>query len=122
MRPRPTVLCLAADDDDRLLQLAAVLAVGSRAIWQASAQTLWNRLPDEARDRVALVQDWKNASIEFDAVLHHGEAGELLAVCRDVAARSGAIVGVTGLRRGSAQIPLERLVLERSLSINTAAA
>jgi RHH-type transcriptional regulator, proline utilization regulon repressor / proline dehydrogenase / delta 1-pyrroline-5-carboxylate dehydrogenase len=122
MRPRDTVLCLAQDDDDLLLQLAAVLAVGSCALWPAGAQPLWARLPDAARDRVALVQDWRHASIEFDAVLHHGDAAELLAVGRDVAARPGPIVGVTGLRAGALDLPLERLVLERSLSINTAAA
>jgi RHH-type proline utilization regulon transcriptional repressor/proline dehydrogenase/delta 1-pyrroline-5-carboxylate dehydrogenase len=36
--PRSSVLCLANDDADRLVQLAAVLAVGSRAIWPADAQ------------------------------------------------------------------------------------
>jgi RHH-type proline utilization regulon transcriptional repressor/proline dehydrogenase/delta 1-pyrroline-5-carboxylate dehydrogenase len=120
--PREAVLCLANDDADRLLQLAAVLAVGSRALWPAGAGDLWRRLPDEARDRVALVEDWKRESIAFDAVLHHGDAASLLAMCRAVAARPGSIVGVTGLEAGDSQIPLERLVVERSLSVNTAAA
>jgi len=120
--PREAVLCLAADDADRLVQLAAVLAAGSRALWPAAARTLRDRLPDEAKDRVALVDDWARESIRFDAVLHHGSAADLLAVCRQVAARPGAIVGVTGLAPGDSDIPLERLLVERSLSINTAAA
>ena len=122
MQPREAVLCLAAEDDDRLLQLAAVLAAGSRALWPADTRRLWSRLPEAVRDRSALVDDWKQPSIGFDAVLHHGDADELLAVCRDVAARRGPIVGITGLRRGEVDIPLERLLVERSLSINTAAA
>jgi RHH-type proline utilization regulon transcriptional repressor/proline dehydrogenase/delta 1-pyrroline-5-carboxylate dehydrogenase len=120
--PREAVLCLADDDADRLVQLAAVLAAGSRALWPAAARTLRDRLPDEAKDRVALVDDWARESIRFDAVLHHGSAAELLAVCRQVAARPGAIVGITGLAPGDSDIPLERLLVERSLSINTAAA
>ena len=79
-------------------------------------------LPDEARDRVALVDDWTQKSIAFDAVLHHGTSADLLEVLRAVAARLGPIVGVTALTAGDAAIPLERLVVERSLSINTAAA
>ncbi|MGZ5249918.1 MAG: trifunctional transcriptional regulator/proline dehydrogenase/L-glutamate gamma-semialdehyde dehydrogenase [Caldimonas sp.] len=121
-RPRAAVLCLAGDDADRLVQLAAVLAVGSRALWTADAKRLRERLPDEVRDRVALVDDWTRESIEFDAVLHHGAPDELLAVCRELANRAGPIVGVTALRPGEVDIPLERLVLERSLSVNTAAA
>jgi RHH-type proline utilization regulon transcriptional repressor/proline dehydrogenase/delta 1-pyrroline-5-carboxylate dehydrogenase len=122
MRPREAILCLAATDDDRLFQLAAVLAVGSRVLWPAVTLALWQRLPVEAKDRVALVQDWRQPSIDFDAVLHHGDASELLAICAEVAARPGPIVGVTGLRPGAVDIPLERLVIERSLSVNTAAA
>nr|MDQ2735097.1 trifunctional transcriptional regulator/proline dehydrogenase/L-glutamate gamma-semialdehyde dehydrogenase [Pseudomonadota bacterium] len=122
MRSRESILCLAAADDDRLLQLAAVLAVGSRALWPAAALALRERLPVEARDRVSLVQDWLPPSIGFDAVLHYGDASGLLAICRDLAGRPGPIVGVTGLRPGEVDIPLERLVIERSLSVNTAAA
>ena len=119
---REAVLCLAANDDDRLLQLAAVLAVGGRALWPADAERLWQRLPDEARDRVALAHDWTHPSIEFDAVLQHGAGAEVLAVCARLAARPGPIVGVTALRPGASDIPLERLLIERSLSVNTAAA
>ena len=122
MVPREAVLCLSGDDDDLLLQLAAVLAVGSRALWPAAAHALWQRLPDEARDRVALVDDWRHDAIAFDAVLHHGDAASLLAACADVAARPGPIVGVTAMASGGPDIPIERLVVERSLSINTAAA
>jgi RHH-type proline utilization regulon transcriptional repressor/proline dehydrogenase/delta 1-pyrroline-5-carboxylate dehydrogenase len=39
-----------------------------------------------------------------------------------IAARPGPIVGVRGFAPGDADIPLESLVVERALSINTAAA
>jgi len=63
------VLCLAEDDGDRLIQLAAVLAVGSRALWPSAAHPAWQRLPEEARDRVALVDDWSGPQIAFDAIV-----------------------------------------------------
>ena len=122
MTAREAVLCIADSDDALLRQLVAVLAVGSRALWPAAARALWNRLPDDVRERVALVDDWQREAIAFDAVLHHGPRDDLRTVCAAVAARPGPIVGVTATLDGDADIPLERLVVERSLSVNTAAA
>ena len=55
-------------------------------------------------------------------VLHHGDAPSLQAVCTALARRTGPIVGVTALQPGATDIPLERLLIERALSVNTAAA
>ncbi|GKK48211.1 hypothetical protein AB3M40_17170 [Klebsiella variicola] len=43
-------------------------------------------------------------------------------LCEQVAARDGAIVSVQGFARGETNLLLERLYIERSLSVNTAAA
>jgi RHH-type proline utilization regulon transcriptional repressor/proline dehydrogenase/delta 1-pyrroline-5-carboxylate dehydrogenase len=120
--PREQVLCLADADGDRLHQLALVLAVGSRALWPAEARALWERLPDAVRDRVALAQDWTGDAMPFDAVLHAGSLAQLVDVARQLAERRGPIVGLTAFGAASEALPLERLVLERSLSVNTAAA
>ncbi len=124
--PREAVLCLAGDgahgEADHLVQLAAVLAVGSRAVWPASAQALWAQLPPAVQQRVLLAQDWMASTVHFDAVLLHGPSERLSEVLRTLAQRPGAIVGVTALAPGDAEVPLERLLIERSLSINTAAA
>ncbi len=122
LQPRDAVLCLAGDDGDRLVQLAAVLAVGSRALWPRDAAPLRERLPEPVRARIDLVDDWTAATARFDAVLHHGSADELLRVGGVVAARPGPIIGVEGSRPGETALPLERLVVERALSVNTAAA
>ena len=125
MLPRETVLCLAdgdSGDADRLAQLAAVLAVGSQAVWPAQASALCERLPAAVRERVTLAQDWTQAAVQVDAVLHHGSADSLRATAAALAARPGPIVGLVGMTPGDARVPLERLVIERSLSINTAAA
>ena len=120
--PRNAVLCLAQDDVHRLIQLGAVLATGSRAVWPSSAGALRLRLPGPLREHIALETDWTSPAAVYDVILHHGGAESLRAACMHVAGRPGAIVAVHSLADGDAAVPLERLVVERSLSVNTAAA
>ncbi|AHG43044.1 bifunctional proline dehydrogenase/pyrroline-5-carboxylate dehydrogenase [Pseudomonas syringae CC1557] len=122
--PREHVLCLADDENDLLIQLAAVLAVGGSAIWPESdiSKPLRGRLPKDVQARIKLIPDWSKDEVAIDAVLHHGDSDQLRAICQQIAQRSGAIVGVNGLSHGETNIPLERLVIERALSVNTAAA
>ncbi|RMT23224.1 Bifunctional putA protein [Pseudomonas syringae pv. spinaceae] len=122
--PREHVLCLADDENDLLTQLAAVLAVGSSALWPETdiSKPLFARLPKEVQARIKLVPDWAKDEVAIDAVLHHGDSDQLRAICQQIAQRSGAIVGVNGLSHGETNVPLERLVIERALSVNTAAA
>jgi len=122
--PREHVLCLADNEVDLLAQLAAVLAVGSSAVWADGepGKALRARLPRELQAKVKLVADWNKDEVAFDAVIHHGDSDQLRGVCQQVAKRAGAIVGVHGLSSGDHQIALERLVIERAVSVNTAAA
>ncbi len=120
--PRGTVLCIARSDADRLLQLTGVLAVGGQAAWPATAQSLLQQLPARVRDRVSVVRDWRSPEADFQAVLLHGDIGELGELQAALARREGAIVPVERLRPEETGLPLDRLVHERSLSINTAAA
>jgi RHH-type proline utilization regulon transcriptional repressor/proline dehydrogenase/delta 1-pyrroline-5-carboxylate dehydrogenase len=68
------------------------------------------------------VQDWTRAEAHFDVVLLHGGAAQRLQVAAQLAQRSGPIVPLQAFDPGEIVIPLERLVVERSVSINTAAA
>ena len=106
------------------MQLAAVLSVGSTAIWpaDAGAQGLRASLPTDVQQSVAIASDWTSETVAFDAVLHHGDADSLASVVQRVASRPGPIVGVRAFAPGDIGIPLESLVVERALSINTAAA
>jgi RHH-type proline utilization regulon transcriptional repressor/proline dehydrogenase/delta 1-pyrroline-5-carboxylate dehydrogenase len=124
LQPREAVLCLADAEADRLVQLAAVLCVGSTAIWpaDAGAQSLRASLPAEVQQSVVIASDWTSETVVFDAVLHHGDAGALEGVVQRIASRPGPIVGVRAFAPGDIGIPLESLVVERALSINTAAA
>ena len=117
LQPREAVLCLAEHDDDRLLQLAAVLAVGGRALWPAAGAP---PLPATLQAHVQPIADWRTAA--FDAVLLHGDAARRREVLAQLAQRPGPLVGLQAYDPGDAAIALERLLVERSLSINTAAA
>ncbi|WP_312241819.1 L-glutamate gamma-semialdehyde dehydrogenase, partial [Pantoea sp.] len=120
--PRERVLCIADNEQDALVQLAAVTSVGSRALWQDDElhRDLRKTLPKAVQDRIDLAQDALNG--EFDAVIYHGDADQLRSLCAEIAAREGAIVSVQGFARGETNLLLERLLIERSLSVNTAAA
>jgi RHH-type proline utilization regulon transcriptional repressor/proline dehydrogenase/delta 1-pyrroline-5-carboxylate dehydrogenase len=120
--PRQTVLGLASNDADRLQQLAATLAVGSRAIWEASAASLRESLPPAVQERIALADHWNGDGVAFDAVLCHADTADSLATCAALARRAGPIINLLALPVGSGDIALERLLVERSHSINTAAA
>ena len=123
LAPRATVLCMAQSADDLLVQTAAVLAVGSVALWPNGQAGLRAQLPSVAQAHIRLQDDaLSNSAVELGAVLHQGDAPSLQAVCTTLAHRAGPIVGVTALRPGAADIPLERLLIERALSVNTAAA
>ncbi|HZT55430.1 MAG TPA: bifunctional proline dehydrogenase/L-glutamate gamma-semialdehyde dehydrogenase PutA, partial [Burkholderiaceae bacterium] len=120
--PREAVLCLADDAADRLVQLAATLAVGSQAVWPIQADALRTALPAAVQERIVLAQDWTAPTVRFDAVLLHGTEQHLQAVCATLAARTGPIIGVQRLAPGASDVKLERLLVERALSVNTAAA
>jgi RHH-type proline utilization regulon transcriptional repressor/proline dehydrogenase/delta 1-pyrroline-5-carboxylate dehydrogenase len=123
--PRRAVLCLAGDARDLLGQLAAVLATGSRAVWPHSERN--RKLAGEMPPRFATRSTWSPRSggpsaIEFDAVLHHGARRDRMEVLAHVARREGPIVNVHGFAPGEAADAVERLLVERVVSVNTAAA
>ena len=117
---RQGVLCLG-DDDDVLLQLSAVLALDGNAVWPMAQSGLHATLPAPVRARVALDDD-ALASQPFDAVLLHGPVDALVRMQQLLAQRDGPIIPVVRLDPGGTDIPLERLVVERVMSVNTAAA
>ncbi|MFC3338346.1 trifunctional transcriptional regulator/proline dehydrogenase/L-glutamate gamma-semialdehyde dehydrogenase [Paracandidimonas soli] len=120
--PRTSVLCLAEGRADLLTQIAACLAVGAEALLPEGSREVYASLPAKTQARMRVVPDWQAADIDIEAVLHHGDSDQLRDVCKQVAQRPGAIVSVHGLSRGERDVPLDRLLIERALSVNTAAA
>ena len=124
VQARARVLCLTGEqpsaDADRLTQLAAVLAVGSQAVWPLSAQVLHAKLPAAVQSQVTLQNPAQAQPV--DAALLHADETTTLHWQAQLAQHPGAIVTLTALRPGDAAVPLARLVSERSISTNTAAA
>ncbi|EMZ5188287.1 trifunctional transcriptional regulator/proline dehydrogenase/L-glutamate gamma-semialdehyde dehydrogenase [Yersinia enterocolitica] len=122
--PRQRILCLADTEADALTQLAAVLAVGSEVLWPESTvqSDLFRALPAVVKSRITLTKDWQAAHIAFDGVIYHGDADQLRILCEQIAQIDGPIISVQGFARSETNILLERLLIEHSLSVNTAAA
>ncbi|MCL2896762.1 trifunctional transcriptional regulator/proline dehydrogenase/L-glutamate gamma-semialdehyde dehydrogenase [Brenneria tiliae] len=122
--PRERVLCLAQNRQDILVQLAAITSIGGKALWPDEPHYLeiYGLLPDAVRQVVDIEPLSGVFARPFDAVIHHGDADSLQKTCRLAAERGGPIVSVQGLKSGETDIRLERLLIERSVSVNTAAA
>jgi RHH-type proline utilization regulon transcriptional repressor/proline dehydrogenase/delta 1-pyrroline-5-carboxylate dehydrogenase len=125
--PRGVLLCIAGGgaQDDLLFMLALVLATGNSAGWMENRTTrqLLERLPDPLRSRIRAVSD--PSSDRYDGALIMADGPELGEWSRRLARRSGPIIGLIANGKGAwdaALWPLERLYVERSLSVNTAAA
>ncbi|ELO6156063.1 bifunctional proline dehydrogenase/L-glutamate gamma-semialdehyde dehydrogenase PutA, partial [Escherichia coli] len=120
---RHCVLSLAEQEQDQLVQLNAIFAVGSKAAVLADnvfALKHMSTMPKMVAEQFKVIQSI--ATGDFDAVLHHGTTTQVLELQTAIAQRSGAIVGITHLQPTEQNIPVERLVIERAISINTAAA
>ncbi len=123
--PRAAILGIAAADADRLFQLAHILAAGARAVWPDSERTrrLHASLPHDVQSHLQLAIDVHVAS--FEAVLVHGDPALVREWSRLLARRKGPIVSLHACASGErtlGAIALERLMRERTLSVNTAAA
>ncbi len=122
--PRERVLCIAHDERDLLAQLASVLAVGGHVVWTSTPATtsMQAAMPDAVRAAIHLSHYPMSGEVAFDCVLHHGAPHERLELARQVSMREGPIVGVHAFEPGEQALPLERLLVERVVSVNTAAA
>jgi RHH-type proline utilization regulon transcriptional repressor/proline dehydrogenase/delta 1-pyrroline-5-carboxylate dehydrogenase len=122
---RGTVSCVPSTASGARAQFAAVLATGNRALFSGAAgEALVAALPAQLK---AFADVQKGSEARVDAVLFEGDSDELLALVREVAKRPGPIVSVQGvstraLENGDEDYALERLLTERSVSVNTAAA
>ncbi|GAA5555720.1 bifunctional protein PutA [Acinetobacter schindleri] len=121
--PRESVLSLATNDADQIQQLLAILSVGSRPAVLADNTFILKHLqsiPAKVVKAIKVIKDMESG--DFEAVLHHGDASALIDLQQRIATRQGPIVGITHLSSGNYEIPVERFVIERAISINTAAA
>jgi len=126
LAPRRAVLGVAHEDADRIFQFAHVLAAGTTMQWlsdDAGARALHDALPSGLRAHVQWVDDVQVG--RFDAAIVHGSDDEVRRWSVRLAQREGPIVAVLACATGDRRygvIALERLFVERTLSVNTAAA
>jgi RHH-type proline utilization regulon transcriptional repressor/proline dehydrogenase/delta 1-pyrroline-5-carboxylate dehydrogenase len=130
LHPRGNVLCRAQTRAGALAQLAATLATGNVACFIEDAVTsaLHAELPPALQARMRLVPDALDPAPEaFEAALFEGNAAAAMNWNQRLAERPGPLVmpqcaTVSELATGNAPYVLERLLCERSISVNTAAA
>jgi len=126
--PRGVVLCVAATVTGARAQWEAARRTANLALFAESDATraLVDSLSAEQRQHARLVSDAEIDGQAFGAVLFEGDADALRAFNHRIADRPGAIVSVQGLAPGALAsgetYELERLLNERSVSVNTAAA
>ncbi|HHG0470851.1 TPA: trifunctional transcriptional regulator/proline dehydrogenase/L-glutamate gamma-semialdehyde dehydrogenase [Proteus mirabilis] len=122
--PCGKVLCLSDNEQDIFTQLAGVFASGCHAIVHNAvfSQKTYRELPDMIRNAITLTDNWQDESLSINAVIYHGDSDQLKETCQQIAQRKGAIISVQGFSRGETALLLERLLHERALSVNTAAA
>jgi RHH-type proline utilization regulon transcriptional repressor/proline dehydrogenase/delta 1-pyrroline-5-carboxylate dehydrogenase len=121
VQARAQVLCRvgtqASAEADLLSQIAAVLAVGGQAVLTAQSVALCAGLPEAVQVQLVVSE-----TLQAEAALISAPANEVLTLAAQLAMQGGPIVTLTALPPGNVQVPLARLVSERSISTNTAAA
>jgi RHH-type proline utilization regulon transcriptional repressor/proline dehydrogenase/delta 1-pyrroline-5-carboxylate dehydrogenase len=128
VRPRGTVLCIAATEAGARAQFDACTATGNQiAILDTDAGQGFYTSADATQKKAMRL--WQDAGIDQDdyqAVLFEGDSDTLLELNQRIAQRPGPILSVQGLSSDELAAGdgyrLERLLREVSVSVNTAAA
>ncbi|MDW5416061.1 trifunctional transcriptional regulator/proline dehydrogenase/L-glutamate gamma-semialdehyde dehydrogenase [Iodobacter sp. CM08] len=127
LHPRGPVLCIAASEQGAIAQFAAALASGNQAVFIAHpvAQALQDSLPNTLKSRLSLKSTLEEAR-NIGAVLFEGDSDALAKINRQITELAGPILQVQGLSSAALaageDFDLARLLAERSISVNTAAA
>ena len=130
LAPRGNVLCRAQTRLGVLTQLTAVLATGNRACFmdEPVIAQVRGEVPELVRIAITLLPTFPgDASVQCETALFEGEIPVTRLWCRQLANRNGPIVTTqsiepAALAQGTAHYALDRLIAERSVSVNAAAA
>jgi len=110
--PRGAIRCIATEGDELLVQVAAALATGNRAI--VSETAVFEGLPQQVREQIVV-------DGAAQAILFAGAGDQLIGLAQQTADQPGPIVPIH-VADGSGHYPLDLLLAEHSISTNTAAA
>lgn len=121
------MLCISQTMSGACEQISAALAAGNHAIVAAEPEVraVFADLPPRLLEHVAITEAWDD--VAFDVVLFEGDSDALRSLNRSIAERPGPVIGVhiardARLAEAAGTYDLEALMLERSISTNTAAA
>jgi len=127
--PRGPVLCLAQSPVGLMAMCEALARTGNTPQVLKETAAALDQVIQKTQAAMSLRIDVVHgdlSNIETQAVLFEGDADQLLAVQQTVAQREGSILSVFGLRTAQIEAgqtwPLHRLLHEKSICINTAAA
>jgi RHH-type transcriptional regulator, proline utilization regulon repressor / proline dehydrogenase / delta 1-pyrroline-5-carboxylate dehydrogenase len=120
-RAHGTIAALGPGEASILTQLGAILSTGHQAVVEVGQGTLVATMPTPVAQRIRVVASIDDVG-DLRAVLF-GEGGALLvALSLRMAARTGAIVQVQAMTAADQHYDVDRLLQERSIATNTAAA
>lgn len=120
--PRGEVLCQAASEAALLEQLAATLATGNTPVFSDALALPRSiaQLPPEVQQAMRFIPS--HATAPPATILFDGDRHTLAQLRQRIAAQDGPLLPVITAAAGSGRYPLYRLLRERVVSVNTAAA
>ena len=119
---RQRVLVISEHKEALLYQLNALLSLNTQICIlpeNGLAMKMIQSMPKTLQQKFVMLKSINDA---YDAVLHQGSIESLKQLQQNIVERNGAIVGITHMKQANAMIPLEPFLIERAISINTAAA
>ncbi|WP_370931861.1 trifunctional transcriptional regulator/proline dehydrogenase/L-glutamate gamma-semialdehyde dehydrogenase [Bartonella sp. DGB1] len=124
LSPRKNILGISSNIDDALIQMCAILSINAKVIFEKKEHILsiYNDLPEELKSSITLTDNWLDDNVNINSVIYHGSAESLPELAQKIASKNGEIISIQRIDHGKSNIKLERLFLEHSESINTAAA
>ncbi|MCX7169959.1 MAG: aldehyde dehydrogenase family protein [Proteobacteria bacterium] len=119
--PRGRMLCLAPDIDELLRQFVAVISVEGQvvAIENAISLAILRKLPKDLVNHIELQAQPNYTGLA--GILFVGDSADARALRQRLADESGALIPVIQPGRNTCLYPVFRMVLERVVSVNTAA-
>ncbi len=120
--PRQQILSITDQKNALLQHIATIFALGSTPVIlqdHPALPGLLQKFSPALKQALKIITSIQDDA--FDAVLYQGDTSTLLQLQQHIAQRQGAIVGIT-LTHPNQAISLDRLMIERAVSINTTAA
>ncbi|MCV2528589.1 MAG: trifunctional transcriptional regulator/proline dehydrogenase/L-glutamate gamma-semialdehyde dehydrogenase [Candidatus Lightella neohaematopini] len=124
--PRKYILCVADQEIDLVVQLIAVFCIGSYPVLISNLQScskILKILPELIKNTILVINDWSSKSIIIDTIIIHSDNKGLNRLIKFIKSSTDEepLINIQNYNFGDHKISLERLLLERTISVNTTA-